>query len=131
MNNTAHTIHTRTHQAFVYKVDFNLIKFSKTRAFFSSQVLKILFCYSLSKAIIDILGVMQVLPLFMCTLQKLEKLLPKRPKVDIPMGDDVEEVDLVEFEDTRGGRGRREAYDDDDDDDEHGHGGPRVQCAHQ
>ncbi|KAK3086550.1 hypothetical protein FSP39_020099 [Pinctada imbricata] len=63
-------------------------------------------------------------------LKKLEKLLPKRPKVDIPEGEDVEEVDLVEYDDTRGGRGRREAYDEDDDEEGHGHG-PRVQCAHQ
>lgn len=62
----------------------------------------------------------------------METLLPARPKVDIPVGEDVEEVNLVEFDDTRGSRNRnrREAYNDDDDDDDH-HGGPRVQCAHQ
>lgn len=42
----------------------------------------------------------------------------------------MEEVNLVEFEESRGHGSRREAYDDDDDDDHHGHG-PRVQCAHQ
>jgi DnaJ family protein A protein 2 len=62
--------------------------------------------------------------------QKLEKLLPQRPKIEIPSGEDVEEVNLVEFEESRGHGSRREAYDDDDDDDHHGHG-PRVQCAHQ
>lgn len=56
-------------------------------------------------------------------------MLPVREKVDIPIGDHVEDVDLVNFEDTRGSDGRRgEAYDEDDDEDHHG---PRVQCAHQ
>lgn len=63
-------------------------------------------------------------------LQKLEKLLPPRPKIEIPTGEDVEEVDLVEFDESRSQGARREAYDDDDDDDHPGHG-PRVQCAHQ
>lgn len=62
--------------------------------------------------------------------QKLEKLLPPRPKIEIPTGEDVEEVDLVEFDESRSQGARREAYDDDDDDDHPGHG-PRVQCAHQ
>ncbi|XP_046542388.1 dnaJ homolog subfamily A member 2-like [Haliotis rubra] len=62
-------------------------------------------------------------------LKELETLLPVREKVDIPIGDHVEDVDLVNFEDTRGSDGRRgEAYDEDDDEDHHG---PRVQCAHQ
>ena len=44
-------------------------------------------------------------------------------------GENVEEVNLVDFEDTRGsGRTRGEAYDEDDEEDHHG---PRVQCAHQ
>lgn len=64
-------------------------------------------------------------------LKKLEKLLPSRPDRDIPTGEDVEEVDLVEFDESRGGRRhhRGDAYNEDDEDDE-GHG-PRVQCAHQ
>ncbi len=65
--------------------------------------------------------------------QALEALLPPRPKVEIPTGDNVEEVSLMEFEQTRSGgsnRGRGEIYDDDDDD-EDGGAGPRVQCAHQ
>lgn len=62
--------------------------------------------------------------------QKLEKLLPPRPKIEIPTGEDVEEVDLVEFDESRSQGARREAYDDDEDDDHPGHG-PRVQCAHQ
>ncbi|XP_060066217.1 dnaJ homolog subfamily A member 2-like [Ylistrum balloti] len=64
-------------------------------------------------------------------LQKLEKLLPPRPKVEIPTGEDVEEVSLVELDDTRGSghHGGNEAYNEDSDD-EGGHG-PRVQCAHQ
>nr|KAG5712990.1 hypothetical protein BaRGS_021784 [Batillaria attramentaria] len=65
-------------------------------------------------------------------LQQLETLLPKRPHVDIPEGEHVEEVNLVDYEDTRdSSRGARsEAYHEDDDDDMGGHG-PRVQCAHQ
>lgn len=64
-------------------------------------------------------------------LQKLESLLPSRPEREIPTGEDVEEVDLVEFDESRGGRRRnRDAYNEDDEDEEGGHG-PRVQCAHQ
>lgn len=63
--------------------------------------------------------------------QKLESLLPSRPEREIPTGEDVEEVDLVEFDESRGGRRRnRDAYNEDDEDEEGGHG-PRVQCAHQ
>ena len=67
-------------------------------------------------------------------LQKLEKLLPSRPKLTIPEGEHVEEVNLVDFDETRGsgGAGRSEAYHSDDDDDGMpGMGGQRVQCAHQ
>ena len=66
-----------------------------------------------------------------CVLQALEKLLPPREKVDIPMGDHVEEVQLMEFDPRAQGHGsrRQEAYDDDDDDDDSR--GPGVQCAHQ
>ncbi|XP_013389051.1 dnaJ homolog subfamily A member 2 isoform X2 [Lingula anatina] len=65
-------------------------------------------------------------------LKKLEKLLPARPPFHAPTGEHVEEVDLVEYDASKmGGAGRRgEAYESDDDD-EGGHGGPRVQCAHQ
>ena len=57
-------------------------------------------------------------------------MLPARPKVTIPTGENVEEVSLMEFDprDQRG-RGAREAYNEDSDDE--GMGGPRVQCAHQ
>ncbi|XP_041375108.1 dnaJ homolog subfamily A member 2-like [Gigantopelta aegis] len=62
-------------------------------------------------------------------LKALEALLPARTEVDMLEGDNVEEVNLVDFEDTRSsGRARGEAYDEDDDEDHHG---PRVQCAHQ
>lgn len=61
-------------------------------------------------------------------LQALEKLLPPRPKVELPMGDHVEEVTLSDYDGHANDGSRREAYDEDDDDDHHG---PRVQCAHQ
>ncbi|XP_064641723.1 dnaJ homolog subfamily A member 2-like [Lineus longissimus] len=63
-------------------------------------------------------------------LKALEKLLPPRPTVEIPEGEHVEEVDLMDYSPSSNDRERRgEAYHEDDDDDEHG--GPRVQCAHQ
>ena len=64
--------------------------------------------------------------------QKLEKLLPARPKVNIPEGEDVEEVNLMEVDTSHrsGGSGSGGAFYDEDDDDEQ-HGGPKVQCAHQ
>ena len=53
-----------------------------------------------------------------------------RPEEDLPEGEDVEEVNLVDYDDTRSGGARSEAYQEDDD--EMGGGaGPRVQCAHQ
>jgi DnaJ family protein A protein 2 len=69
-------------------------------------------------------------------LQKLASLLPPRPKVELPKGDMVEEVNLMPFEDHLGGEqfgGRREAYDDESEDEEGGGmpGAQRVQCAHQ
>ncbi|XP_045193961.1 dnaJ homolog subfamily A member 2-like [Mercenaria mercenaria] len=66
-------------------------------------------------------------------LKKLEKILPARPKFEMPEGEHVEEVNLMEYDDTRSsGGGRREAYHDDDDEDDDGMpGGQRVQCAHQ
>ena len=70
----------------------------------------------------------------MSFLQTLETLLPPRPRTEIPTGEDVEEVNLVDFDSTRGFGGpsgsRSEAYDDDDDEDGPG-GNPRMQCAHQ
>jgi DnaJ family protein A protein 2 len=65
----------------------------------------------------------------------LEALLPPRPKVDIPHGDHVEEVNMIEFDPSTdaSGRSRRgEAYHSDADDDEDGGPGvQRVQCANQ
>lgn len=51
---------------------------------------------------------------------------PDQPRI----GEEVEEVDLVEFESTKGSEGRvREAYEDSDE--EEYSGGHRVGCAHQ
>lgn len=66
-------------------------------------------------------------------LKVLEALLPPREPQEIPQGENVEEVDMFEFDpDDRsagGSGGRGEAYASDDDDHEpHGAG---VQCAHQ
>ncbi|XP_076470499.1 dnaJ homolog subfamily A member 2-like [Babylonia areolata] len=62
-------------------------------------------------------------------LKELESLLGKRPVVELPEGEHVEEVNLVDFDGTQeGGSGRGEAYHEDDDD---AGPGPRVQCAHQ
>ncbi|XP_074149406.1 dnaJ homolog subfamily A member 2 isoform X1 [Sminthopsis crassicaudata] len=64
-------------------------------------------------------------------LSELEDLLPARPEVPSVIGD-TEEVDLQEFDSTRGSAGgqRREAYNDSSDE-ESSHHGPGVQCAHQ
>uniref|UniRef100_A0ACB8EAB1 DnaJ sub A member 2 n=1 Tax=Sphaerodactylus townsendi TaxID=933632 RepID=A0ACB8EAB1_9SAUR len=64
-------------------------------------------------------------------LTELEDLLPARPEVPNIISD-AEEVDLQEFDTTRGSGGgqRREAYNDSSDE-ESGHHGPGVQCAHQ
>lgn len=64
--------------------------------------------------------------------QALERLLPPRPHFELPVGEHVEEVELMEVDMSRSAHsGRRgEAYDEDEDDDEDHHG-PRVQCAHQ
>lgn len=74
-------------------------------------------------------------------MQKLESLLPPRPKVEVPKHGDLEEVTLSEFDERRyermgGGGGRREAYHDDDDDSDdemggHPGGAQHVQCAQQ
>jgi len=63
----------------------------------------------------------------------LESLLPVRPKANVPTGEHVEEVNMIDFEPSTdaSGRSRRgEAYDEDDDG-EDGPGVQRVQCANQ
>lgn len=75
-------------------------------------------------------------------IMKLEKLLPAKPKVDIPTGENVDEVSMVEYESTRGSsksktRAGPSAFhgmmgdDDDDDEGEGGPGGQRVECNTQ
>lgn len=66
-------------------------------------------------------------------MQELEGLLPERPKMEIPEGENVEEVNLVDYDDTRSAAGGRasEAYHEDDDEMGGAGAGPRVQCAHQ
>jgi DnaJ family protein A protein 2 len=64
-------------------------------------------------------------------LKQLEKLLPARQKVDIPEGEHVEEVNMMEYDpnaDSASGR-RGEAYEEDGSDDEPGV--RRVGCAQQ
>lgn len=71
-------------------------------------------------------------------IMKLEKLLPPKPKVDIPTGDNVDEVSMVEFESTRGSSKSKsraehasafhEMMDDDEDDEDGAAGGQRVEC---
>ncbi|BFZ12603.1 hypothetical protein BsWGS_15642 [Bradybaena similaris] len=66
-------------------------------------------------------------------LKVLETLLPPRPHVEIPSGEHVEEVNLIEFDGSKsfGGSGSRvEAYHEDGDDEGQG-GHPRMQCQHQ
>jgi len=58
-------------------------------------------------------------------LKKLESILPKRPHVDIPKGEHVEEVHMIDFHTTKSAHNdrqghRREAYDAGDSDDEGG-----------
>lgn len=72
-------------------------------------------------------------------ISKLEKLLPAKPKVEIPTGEHVDEVSMVEFESTRGSSKSRSKAgptgfqdmmtgDDEDDEDEEGGAGQRVEC---
>ncbi|XP_070576010.1 dnaJ homolog subfamily A member 2-like [Ptychodera flava] len=63
-------------------------------------------------------------------LKMLEKLLPPRPKQAAVAADDVEEVDLMEYDPRQSSsNSRRDMYYDEEDDDMHqGHG---MQCAHQ
>lgn len=61
-------------------------------------------------------------------LKHIESILPPRPAFVMPTGEDVEEVNLMEYT-PKERRGREEAYASDDED--HEHVGPGVQCAHQ
>ncbi|KAG5889608.1 hypothetical protein JTB14_024029 [Gonioctena quinquepunctata] len=63
-------------------------------------------------------------------LNSLETLLPPRPAFTMPQGENVEEVDLMDFDpnDRSSHSGRGEAYASDDEDQMHG---PGIQCAHQ
>jgi len=66
-------------------------------------------------------------------VKALEALLPARPKYEIPQGEHVEEVNLMDFDPSTeaGASGRRgEAYEEDGDEDEQP-GMQRMQCAHQ
>lgn len=59
-------------------------------------------------------------------------MLPPRQKVDIPKGEHVEEVDMMDQDAVKSSGGARaEAYDEDSDDEGGMPGGQRVQCAHQ
>uniref|UniRef100_A0A1B6JQ81 Chaperone DnaJ C-terminal domain-containing protein n=1 Tax=Homalodisca liturata TaxID=320908 RepID=A0A1B6JQ81_9HEMI len=62
-------------------------------------------------------------------LQELESILPPRPQVTLPPLEDLEEVDLQEYDpnERRNDGARGEAYDDD----EMPFAGPGVQCTHQ
>lgn len=63
-------------------------------------------------------------------LKQLENILPPRNKVTIPKGAEIDECDLVEFDQFKHQAGsKRDAYDSDDE--EGGAGGPGVQCASQ
>ncbi|CAK1549797.1 unnamed protein product [Leptosia nina] len=62
-------------------------------------------------------------------LKQIEALLPPRPAFVMPTGEDVEEVNLMDYTPSERNRGREEAYASDDE--EHMHSGPGVQCAHQ
>lgn len=66
--------------------------------------------------------------------QSLEALLPSRRPHVVPVGEHVDEVELIEFDPSaqNGTGSRREAYHEDDSDDEVGESGMHnVQCAHQ
>lgn len=62
-------------------------------------------------------------------LKQIENILPPRPAFVMPIGEDVEEVNLMEYTASDRNRGREEAYASDDE--EHMHAGPGMQCAHQ
>jgi len=68
-------------------------------------------------------------------LKQLELILPKRPHVDIPKGEHVEEVHMIDFHTTKSAHDnrhgqRRETYDGADSDDEHAHPGVHT-CRSQ
>lgn len=77
-------------------------------------------------------GVLQLILFLFVLMKELEDLLPSRPDVPNIIGD-TEEVELQEFDSTRGSGGgqRREAYNDSSDEESSSHHGPGVQCAHQ
>lgn len=70
--------------------------------------------------------------------QNLEKILPAKPKFILPTGDNVDEVSMVDYENTRGSSKSKSKpgmsnfhemmEEDGDDDDEDGAGGQRVDC---
>ncbi|KAJ2953535.1 hypothetical protein O0L34_g1137 [Tuta absoluta] len=62
-------------------------------------------------------------------MKQIESILPPRPAFVMPTGEDVEEVNMMEYTASDRSRGREEAYASDDE--EHMHAGPGVQCAHQ
>lgn len=63
----------------------------------------------------------------MCVFQELEALLPPRPDQTLPPAEDLEEVDLQEYDpNERRTETRSEAYDD-----EEVHFSPGLQCAQQ
>lgn len=62
-------------------------------------------------------------------MKLIEGILPPRPAFVMPTGEDVEEVNLMEYTASDRNRGREEAYASDDE--EQMHAGPGVQCAHQ
>lgn len=70
-------------------------------------------------------------------LATLEALLPPRPRETLPTGEEVEEVNLMDFDpkvhSSGSSRGGRQAYQEDEEHEHngHAHGGPGVQCAHQ
>jgi len=65
-------------------------------------------------------------------------LLPPKPKIVIPTGDNVEEVSMVDFENTRGSKSSQKAregptyashmMEEDDDEEDEGGAGQRVEC---
>ncbi|GMM33463.1 type I co-chaperone YDJ1 [Saccharomycopsis crataegensis] len=61
-------------------------------------------------------------------LKLLEQVLPARPKVKIPAGKEIDEVQLEEFDQSKHASGRRGAADEDEYYEE---SGPGVQCASQ
>lgn len=65
----------------------------------------------------------------------MESILPKRPHVDVPKGEHVEEVSMIDFHTTKSAHDskhgqRREAYDNGDSDDESGQPGVQT-CRSQ